>query len=299
MSANEVPAEDRTGPKGWAVREMVMAGVIAALVATNGYTLYRSEEAKGELQNLDASFRARILSERETTTASNQETRRALDQIAQQLSEAKGESQAIVQKANQVSFAARQKAEQLAKRFAEEQKKQQAAFAIQLGELKDTTETANASASTKISGLLTDVSSVRTDVASTRTDLDRTVSDLRSVRGDLGVQSGLIATNSRELDALKALGARNYYEFDLAKASKPQIVGGVTVQLKRADIKRNRYTIEVLADDKRVEKKDKTVNEPVQFYSARARVPYEIVVNEVRRDRIVGYLATPKMQDTR
>jgi len=243
--------------------------------------------------------RARIISERETNTASNQETRRALDQIAQQLSETKGESQAIVQKANQASFAARQKAEQLAKKFADEANKQQVAFAFQLGELKDTAETASANANTKISGLLTDVSSVRTDVASTRTDLDRTVSDLRSMRGDLGVQSGLIATNSKELDALKALGARNYYEFNLAKASKPQVVGGVTVQLKRADTKRNRYTIEVLADDKRVEKKDKTVNEPVQFFSARARVPYEIVVNEVKRDRIVGYLATPKMQDTR
>jgi len=298
MSGTEIPTGNGSGG-GWAVREMVMVGAIAALIATNGYTLYRSEEAKTELQNVDASFRARIISERETNTASNQETRRALDQIAQQLSETKGESQAIVQKANQASFAARQKAEQLAKKFADEANKQQVAFAFQLGELKDTAETASANANTKISGLLTDVSSVRTDVASTRTDLDRTVSDLRSMRGDLGVQSGLIATNSKELDALKALGARNYYEFNLAKASKPQVVGGVTVQLKRADTKRNRYTIEVLADDKRVEKKDKTVNEPVQFFSARARVPYEIVVNEVKRDRIVGYLATPKMQDTR
>ena len=109
MSGTEIPTGNGSGG-GWAVREMVMVGAIAALIATNGYTLYRSEEAKTELQNLDASFRARIISERETNTASIQETRRALDQIAQQLSEAKGESQAIVQKANQASFAARQKA---------------------------------------------------------------------------------------------------------------------------------------------------------------------------------------------
>jgi len=76
-------------------------------------------------------------------------------------------------------------------------------------------------------------------------------------------------------------------------------VGDVFIQLKRTDPKRNRFTIEILADDKKVEKKDKTVNEPVQFYTSKARQPYEIVVNEVRKDVIVGYLATPKVQAAR
>jgi hypothetical protein len=113
------------------------------------------------------------------------------------------------------------------------------------------------------------------------------------------VQSGLIATNAKELAALKALGERNYYEFNLGKTKQPQKVGDVFIQLKRTDPKRNRYTIEILADDKKVEKKDKTVNEPVQFYTSKARQPYEIVVNEVRKDVIVGYLATPKVQASR
>ena len=91
----------------------------------------------------------------------------------------------------------------------------------------------------------------------------------------------------------------NYFEFQLTKTKAPQKIGDVAVQVKRMDTKRNRYTIELIADDKKVEKKDRSVNEPVQFYMAKARIPYEIVVNEVRNDRIVGYLATPKVREMR
>ncbi|HOK48214.1 MAG TPA: hypothetical protein PLK67_19870, partial [Bryobacteraceae bacterium] len=83
------------------------------------------------------------------------------------------------------------------------------------------------------------------------------------------------------------------------KAKKPQKIGDVAIQLKKTDVKRNRYTVELIADDKKVEKKDKNINEPVQFYVAKARQPYELVVNEVRKDQIIGYLATPKVQNTR
>ena len=69
--------------------------------------------------------------------------------------------------------------------------------------------------------------------------------------------------------------------------------------LKSSDVKRNKYALVVLADDKRIEKKDKTLNEPVQFYASRMRQPYEIVINEVGKDHVVGYLATPKVQLSR
>jgi hypothetical protein len=119
------------------------------------------------------------------------------------------------------------------------------------------------------------------------------------VRGDLGIQSGLIATNAKELAALRAMGERDYFEFNLAKTKAPQRIGDIAVQLKKMDNRRNRYTIEVISNDKRVEKKDRTVNEPVQFYMAKARLPYELVVNEVRKDSIVGYLAAPKVREVR
>jgi hypothetical protein len=143
------------------------------------------------------------------------------------------------------------------------------------------------------------VGNVKTDVQKNKSDLEKTIADLKSVRGDLGEQSGLVATNGKELMALKALGERNYFEFNLTRTKEPKKVGDVSIQLKKVDTKKNKYTIEVLADDKRVEKRDKNVNEPVQFYMAKARQPYEIVVNEIKKDQIIGYLATPKVQATR
>ena len=118
----------------------------------------------------------------------------------------------------------------------------------------------------------------------------------RARSGDLGVQSGLIATNASELQALKRLGERNYFEFKLGKTKDRQRVGDITLLLKKTDPKKNKYTVEVMADDKLTEKKDKNVNEPIQFYTSKARQPYEIVVNQVQKDLIVGYLATPKEQ---
>jgi hypothetical protein len=99
--------------------------------------------------------------------------------------------------------------------------------------------------------------------------------------------------------ALRALGERNYLEFNITKAKEPRRIGDVAVLLKKTDAKKNRFTIEVIADDKRVEKKDKNLNEPVQFYVSKARQPYEIVVNEVKKNQIVGYMSTPKVQTSR
>jgi hypothetical protein len=98
------------------------------------------------------------------------------------------------------------------------------------------------------------------------------------------------------LKALKELGDRNYFEFKLGKTKEPYKIADITVLLKKTDPKRNRYTIEVVADDKRFERKDKLVFEPVQFYMSKYRQPYELVVSEISKDRIAGYLAQPKVQ---
>jgi septal ring factor EnvC (AmiA/AmiB activator) len=127
-------------------------------------------------------------------------------------------------------------------------------------------------------------------------DLDKTGSEVKQVTGDLGVVSGQVATNAKELAALREMGERNYFEFDLSKPNKPQKVGDIRLVLKKSDPKHNRYTLRVLADDKTVEKRDKTINEPVQLYVSGSRQPYEIVVNEIKKHEVVGYLATPKVQ---
>jgi hypothetical protein len=143
------------------------------------------------------------------------------------------------------------------------------------------------------------VGSVKTDLDSTRSDLEQTKADLQRTRGNVGEISGLIATNARQIQALRDLGDRNIYEFTIDKKAGSQKVGDIQVSLEKTDPKRNRFSLQLLADDKRVEKKDRVVNEPMQFYTTRARQPYELVVNEVQKDKIVGYLAVPKVTSAR
>jgi len=135
---------------------------------------------------------------------------------------------------------------------------------------------------------------VKTDVANTRSDLETTKSQLQRVVGDAGVMSGLIATNHDELEQLKHKGDRNYFEFNLQTGAKPTLLSTITVQLKKVDEKRSKYTLEVSADDRNIEKKDKNLDEPVQFYTGKDPVLFEIVVNNIEKNRVSGYLSTPK-----
>jgi chromosome segregation ATPase len=175
---------------------------------------------------------------------------------------------------------------------------QQQQVSSQIADLKSATSEADnkiAAVSTDVDGVKTDVTGVKTDVASTKDGLDKTSADLKRAMGDMGVMSGLIATNSKDLQALRELGDRNYIEFDLNKLQSQKKIGDVTLTLKKSDPKHNRFTVAVSADDKLVEKKDRTINEPVQLYVHDNRQPYEIVVNQVKKDEIVGYMSTPKV----
>ena len=140
----------------------------------------------------------------------------------------------------------------------------------------------------------TDVGGVRTDVASTKADLEATKARLQSTIGDLGMQSGLIAHTRDDLEALKHKGDRNYYEFTLLKGAKPQAVSTVSLQLRKADAKKGKFTMNVTADDKTIEKKDRNVAEPIQFYSGRDHLLFELVVWNVDKNKVTGYLSTPK-----
>ena len=148
----------------------------------------------------------------------------------------------------------------------------------------------------KIGAVATDVTGAKKDIEATRTDLEATKSKLDRATGDMGVMSGLIARNKDDLEELKRRGDRNYYEFTLQKSKSPQRVGPVQMTLNKTDQKKSKYTMTVLADDKSIEKKDKTSGEPVQFYvkGAAKQSPYEVVVFDVGKNQISGYLATPK-----
>jgi F0F1-type ATP synthase membrane subunit b/b' len=150
------------------------------------------------------------------------------------------------------------------------------------------------SVSNEVSSVKTDVGGVKSDVAKTQNELATTISQLQSMQGDLGGHSTLIARNHEELEILKHKGDRNYYEFTVNKGEKKP-VGTVTIELKKTDNKKGKLTLMVYADDKKYEKKDRNVNEPLQFYSGKSPALYEIVVNSINsKNQISGYLATPK-----
>jgi F0F1-type ATP synthase membrane subunit b/b' len=149
--------------------------------------------------------------------------------------------------------------------------------------------------SNEVSNVKTDVGGVKTDLGKTQNELATTISQLTSMRGDMDGHSTLIARNHDELELLKHKGDRNYYEFTLVKGQKKP-VGTISLQLKKADAKKSRFTVTVFSDDKQYEKKDRNLNEPLQFYSGKEPMLFEIVVNNVggKNNQINGYLSTPK-----
>jgi seryl-tRNA synthetase len=148
----------------------------------------------------------------------------------------------------------------------------------------------------KIGAVATEVGGAKKDIEATKTDLEATKGKLERSLGDMNVMSGLIARNKDDLEDLKRRGDRNYYEFTIQRSKTAQRVGPVQMSLNKTDPKKAKYTVTVIADDKTIEKKDKTSGEPVQFYvkGTSRMAPYEIVVFDVGKSQITGYLATPK-----
>src|SRR5580658_8926571 len=171
----------------------------------------------------------------------------------------------------------------------------EASDAQRLSSAQRQTAQAVTAVSSQVSDVKTDVGGVKTDVAKTQSDLADAVSQLTSMKGDLSSHTSLIARNHDELELLKHRGDRNFYEFTLAKGEKKP-VGTVSLELKRADAKKSKFTLVVYSDDKEYEKKDRSLNEPLQFYSGKDPALFEIVVNSVgaKNSTITGYLSTPK-----
>jgi DNA repair exonuclease SbcCD ATPase subunit len=269
----------------------LVAGAIIALVAANIYLYVQIDHARtdmsAEMAKMHDSIMAEVSSLRNSSSVTTASQQQHLETLKQDLETARTQARSL---SSQAKAEAEARAEQLAKQIQAEEAKTTQQVRSEISGVKQTAETANA----KIADVSTDVGTVKTDVASTKSELEKTIADLKSVRGDMGVQSGLIATNGTELAALKRLGERNYFEFKLGKAKLPQRVGDITLKLTDVNPKKNMYSVDVMADDKLTTKKNKSINEPVQFYTSKAKQPYELVVNQVQKNLIVGYLATPK-----
>jgi vacuolar-type H+-ATPase subunit I/STV1 len=136
-----------------------------------------------------------------------------------------------------------------------------------------------------------DVKTVDTKVVGVKTDLDATREDLKMARSEMGT---LIARNHDEIDQLRRLGERDYVEFTIVGKNKPTKVGNVTVELKGVNEKRNQFSIAMTFEDKRSEKKNRAVNEPIFFYTSGTHIPEEVVINKTGKDTVSGYVSIPK-----
>jgi len=274
---------------------VVLGGALGLALAGNAYLLVRSNTIAEEVNAIRDAHTAQLQKIQEASATDAEESRTQIQKMTRSITDAQTAA------ANASAALRRAQAEhskqeaQLAQKI-EEQKSQIASdFTTLKSETADTVNNKFGEVSTQVGGVKTDVEGLRTEIAADKTEIEQHTADLKRVMGDMGVMSGLIATNSTDLNKLRELGERNYYEFTISKSQKSVKIGGVNLALKKADPKRNRYTLDVLADDRMVEKKDRTINEPVQLYLAGNRQPYEIVVNQVKHDEIVGYVAAPKV----
>jgi hypothetical protein len=281
------------------VKIAVLVGITLAFLIAIGNLYWHMERMQTEMAGLRHTILDEVTKLTEATNQANnsrrapvavETNRKVLDSLKQELtaelSTTKSQAAAAALRAKE----AVSHADKLAERMGEERQSQHKEVVGELGQIKQTAATNTA----KIDGVTADIANIKNDVASTRYELEQTVSALKRINGDMGVQSGYIATNAKELQALKVLGERNYFDFRIGRTGKAERVGDVALILRKTDAKHNKYSLEVLAGDKKTEKKEKSINEPVQFYVSRARLPFEIVVNEVQKDFIVGYLSAPK-----
>jgi chromosome segregation ATPase len=249
--------------------------VFIAAFALIGYAIYAGNEAKTKLETdlAQANSKAAVMAAQ-------------IDQTNSRVADLKGQLEVTTQKLG-FTQAELAQARTLAQNIRQTQQESDAKLTAQIGQVKQDTDT-------KIGAVTTDLTGAKGDISATKQDLEATKAKLTSTVGDLGVQSGLIARNQEELDQLKRQGERNIFELHLTKSKTPTRVGPIQVTLNKTDPKKFKYTMTLIADDKTIEKKDKTADEPVQFYIKGATRPYEIVIFDVTKDKINGYLATPK-----
>ena len=262
--------------------------IVVALVAV--VLLYvNNRQLAATLAQADQHHQEQIAKLQQDVAQASAATAKSVDDFARQLQDGAAQTEARAKQDLRKASA------NLSAALARQQQDAEQARQQMSGQLTDLQQ-ANTTAAAKIGEISENVSGVKSDVASTQTELEKTGNDLKHVMGDMGVMSGLIATNSTQLNALKELGDRDYIQFDLKRVGGKQKLGDMQLTLAKADPKHNRFTLQVLADDKMVEKRDRTINEPVQLYLAGNRQPEEIVVNEVKKDEVVGYISIPKVK---
>jgi len=253
-----------------------------ALLGILGYTFYDLQSTKKELRQSQQTQMAALEAKLDSWASENEKSLASLNSDVKVVGDKLGVTKKELDNARAYAQRLRSEQEQSVERL--NAQISQKADTQQLSALQE-------EATTKFGAVNKDVTAVRTDVETTRKELEGTRRDLVDVKDTLTQQ---IARNRDELQQLRLKGERNFYEFELDKKKKVALVGDVRILLLDANAKKKSYGVRIVVDDNQLEKKNRTVNEPVQFLVGRTKLRYELVVNDVQKDKIAGYLSTPK-----
>ena len=287
LAPESSPAPEAASIQSKSLNVPIIVLAVVMVLGLGGLFLY-AKSLSDRLEQAQVSLQASLASQGQSL----EQIAMRLDQTDTRQSELLGEVGATKETLGSTQ-AELKKARQAAAELAKQQQAAKQELTSQLGQLAEEQQDTRGN----LGNLSTDVSGVKGEVKTTQAELEATKSELQRVIGDLGAQSDLIAHTRGDLESLRARGERDYVEFDLSKSGKRQKVGTLQLELKKTDVKRQKYTVNLIADDRTIEKKDKTVFEPVQFYQQGYRQATEIVVQQIFKDRITGYVSSPKVRD--
>jgi DNA repair exonuclease SbcCD ATPase subunit len=268
----------------------------AGLILLVCVAFYQAAQTESLLRKISASQRDNVTL-RKNLSRSEQDFRTSLvmfrtelENLRAELADARQQADTSLDKAQEATRYADALAGNVEKKRRDQEKRQQQ-LSAQLSQVQRSTE----ETSTRLNGISTEVGGVLDTLDTVRDAAMQNSADLENTRGDLGALKNGIATNSRQIQTLRELGDRDIFEFTLTKTGGSQRFGDIQLKLTRTDEKKSIFTVEIAADDKRVEKRDKTINEPVQFFvSSKPTQPYELIVNEVGKNSVKGYLSAPR-----
>lgn len=270
-------------------KSILFGTVIVLLLVANVYLLSRVNRVQITMSHIESTLQDQITSQQEMSSVYAGKTRRDIDALREEMDKVRSETTGHTKKA------VRNESARLQKRVSQQQRQQHEELVGELGHVRTTAHETQF----EVEAVRDDLADVRTGVSQAQSELEFTAEALEETSGEVGRLRHGVAHNRSAISALRKLGERDRLRFHLRKSKDFLRLGEIRLRLKKTDSKRNKYSLEVMADDRKVIKKDRHVNEPVEFYVSGSSQPYEIVVTGVKKEEVMGYLSKPAMQMAR
>lgn len=275
--------EVRNGGKGWKIAGGI---AVAALIGFNVHLMNKVGDIESSSRSERAAMTAEVSDLEAAMSAQTGAHQREISALQESVEKTKAEA------ADRARSETRRSADQLSKMIAQKEREQQDMFLTEIGTVRGETDTNRKG----IEDVSTRVVGVQGELDQTRESLNETADLLASTQQDVDAVSGRVGTHDAAIERLKMQGQRDVTKFQLPLSKERTKIETVHMRVKDIDYKKNRYTLEVMADDKVVTHKDRLLNQPVEFYVMGVAQPYEVVVTDIARDKVSGYLATPKFK---